>query len=395
MKPSSGSTRCRLLRRASLAAGFGLVAATLIAATAPSPEVFGRLPDGREVHRYTLEDETGFRADIITYGGIIVRLLAPDRQGRLADVTLGYDDLESYLSRGRNFGALVGRVANRIAEGKFTLDGQVYSLPLNTQSGGLSSSIHGGVVGFAKVLWAAEPTFHEGRPAVRLRYTAADGEEGFPGRLEVAVLYSLTARQGLRIDYVATTTKPTPINLTNHAYFNLKGEGEGDILGHELTLHARRYTPNTPGLYPTGEIAAVEGTPFDFRAPRRIGARINEPHEQLKLGRGYDHNFVLDSGGGMLALAAVVHEPESGRVMETFTTEPGVQLFTANSLDDSRGGKSGRPYVRHGGFCLETQHFPNSVNVPAFPSTILRPGAEFRSTTIYQFSVRGAAVAER
>lgn len=371
-----------------MAVAFSTIAASIPATPAPVAKPFGKLPDGRDVHLYTLEDPSGFRADIINYGGIIVRLMAPDRAGRLADVTLGYDDLESYLERGRNFGALVGRVANRIAEGRFTIDGRSYTLPVNTQSGGMSSNIHGGQRGFAKVLWRAEPTVYDGRPALRLRYTAADGEEGFPGRLEVAVLYSISDGRGLRIDYTATTDKPTLINLTNHAYFNLKGEGEGDILDHELTVHAKHYTPNTPGLYPTGEIAEVGETPFDFRTPKKIGARITEPHPQLQLARGYDHNFVLDAGGGALALASVAYEPTSGRVLETLTTEPGVQLFTANSMDDPRGGKAGKPYIRHGGFCLETQHFPNSINIPAFPSTILRPGGEFRSTTVYRFSVR-------
>ncbi|MEX2044254.1 MAG: aldose epimerase family protein [Opitutus sp.] len=375
--------RCLLV-----AVAFSTIAASIPATPAPVAKPFGKLPDGRDVHLYTLEDPSGFRADIINYGGIIVRLMAPDRAGRLADVTLGYDDLESYLERGRNFGALVGRVANRIAEGRFTIDGRSYTLPVNTQSGGMSSNIHGGQRGFAKVLWRAEPTVYDGRPALRLRYTAADGEEGFPGRLEVAVLYSISDGRGLRIDYTATTDKPTLINLTNHAYFNLKGEGEGDILDHELTVHAKHYTPNTPGLYPTGEIAEVGETPFDFRTPKKIGARITEPHPQLQLARGYDHNFVLDAGGGALALASVAYEPTSGRVLETLTTEPGVQLFTANSMDDPRGGKAGKPYIRHGGFCLETQHFPNSINIPAFPSTILRPGGEFRSTTVYRFSVR-------
>lgn len=387
------STSRLFLRRNLLPTALAIFALTAtaqsgFAVTAPVARPFGKLPDGREVHLYTLEDPSGFRADIINYGGIIVRLLAPDRNGRLADVTLGYDDLESYLERPRNFGAIVGRVANRIAEGKFTIDGRGYTLPVNTQSGGMPSSIHGGQRGFAKVLWKAEPTIYEGRPALRLRYTAADGEEGFPGRLEVAVLYSIAEGRGLRIDYTATTDKPTLINLTNHAYFNLKGEGEGDILGHELTIHARRYTPNTPGLYPTGELAEVAGTPFDFRTPHPIGARIADAHPQLQLARGYDHNFVLDAGGGALALASVAYDPESGRVMETLTTEPGVQLFTANGLDDPRGGKAGKPYIRHGGFCLETQHFPNSINIPHFPSTILRPGEEFRSTTVYRFTTR-------
>ncbi len=364
-----------------LALAFASIAAR---AAAPVAEPFGILPDGTKVHLYSLRNEAGFRADIITYGGTIVRLLAPDRENRMADVILGQPTLDRYLAGSAAAAALIGRFANRIADGKFTIDGKAYSIPPNSRG----ALIHGGKRGFDKVVWAAEPTTREGSPALRLRYTADDGEEGFPGRLQVEVLYSLEPKHGLRIDYTATTDRPTPINLTNHAYFNLKGEGEGDILGHELTLRASRYTPANAGLIPTGEIAPVAGTPFDFTKPHLIGERIAADHEQIRNGRGYDHNFVLDAKDGKLALAATVREPASGRLLEVLTTEPGVQLYTANGLNNSAGGKAGKPYIRFGAFCLETQHFPDSVNHANFPSAILRPGQTFRSTTVFRFSAR-------
>ncbi|MEO6567639.1 MAG: aldose epimerase family protein [Opitutaceae bacterium] len=362
--------------------------ATPAAATAPTAQVFGKLKDGREVHVFSLVNSQGFRADIIEYGAIVTRLLTPDRTGNLADVTLGFDNIDDYLTRSQSYGAIVGRVGNRISGGKFSIDGHEYPLVVNTGRGEFRSTIHGGKVGFDKVLWTGEPTTREGQPAVRMRYTSADGEEGFPGKLEVQVLYSVTADNALRIDYTITTDKPTPVNLTNHAYFNLKGEGEGDVLDHELEVRASRYTPANAGLYPTGEILPVSDTPFDFTKPHPIGERIAADHPQIKLANGYDHNFVLDSKGGSLALAAIVREPTTGRVLEVLTTQPGVQLYTANGLNDRRGGKAGKPYVRRGGFCLETQHFPDSVNQPAFPNTILRPGETFRSTTIYRFSAK-------
>ncbi|MEO7414972.1 MAG: aldose epimerase family protein [Opitutaceae bacterium] len=363
-------------------------AASPTAAKAPTSQVFGKLPDGREVHVFSLVNAAGFRADIIEYGAIVTRLLAPDRTGALADVTLGFDNIDDYLTRSAAFGAIVGRVGNRISGGKFSIDGQTYPLVTNTGRGEFRSTIHGGKVGFDKVLWTGEPTLRDGQPAVRMRYTSADGEEGFPGKLEVQVLYSVTTDNSLRIDYTITTDKATPVNLTNHAYFNLKGEGEGDVLDHELELRASRYTPANAGLYPTGEILPVSETPFDFTKPHLIGERIAADHPQTKLANGYDHNFVLDSKGGSLALAAIVRESTTGRTLEVLTTEPGVQLYTANGMNDRRGGKAGKPYVRRAGFCLETQHFPDSVNQPSFPSTILRPGETFRSTTIYRFSAK-------
>lgn len=357
-------------------------------AAPPTAQVFGKLKDGREVHVFSLVNATGFRADIIEYGAIVTQLLAPDRAGKFADVTLGFDNIDDYLTRSPSFGAIVGRVGNRIAGGKFTVDGQTYHLALNSGRPPYQATLHGGKLGFDKVLWTGTPTTREGQPAVRMHYTSPDGEEGFPGKLEVDVLYSVTADNSLRLDYTITTDKATPVNLTNHAYFNLKGEGEGDVLDHVLELRASRYTPAGPGLIPTGEILPVADTPLDFTKPHPIGERLASDHPQIKLGGGYDHNFVLDAKAGTLALAAIVREPTTGRILEVRTDQPGVQLYTANGMNDRRGGKAGKPYVRRAGFCLETQHFPDSINQPAFPNTVLRPGETFRSTTIYRFSAQ-------
>lgn len=366
-----------------------LTALTTAAATdAALPQSFGRLPDGRETKLYTLRNASGFQVDITNYGGTIVRLLAPDRVGKLADVTLGFGSVEPYPKQSPYFGALIGRVGNRIAHGSFTLDGQTYTLAKNNTPGGIGCTLHGGLVGFDKVIWDAEPTTRDGQPALHLRYTSKDGEEGFPGTLEVEVLYTLTADNGLRIDYTASTDKATPVNLTNHAYFNLAGEGNGTILDHVLTVNAKHYTPVNAGLIPTGEIAPVAGTPFDFTTPHAIGERVNADHEQLRHGGGYDHNFVLDSQDGSLALAAHVLDPVSGRRMEILTTEPGLQFYCGNFLDGSLNGKSGGTYVHRGAIALETQHYPDSVNQPAFPNTVLRPGQTYRSTTVYRFSVQ-------
>ncbi len=349
---------------------------------------FGRLPDGREATLFTLEGERGLRVDLTDFGGTIVNLFAPDRAGRVADVNLGFTDAASYATRSPYFGCLIGRVGNRIGGGGFTLDGRRYPLAQNNEPGGLPCHLHGGRVGFDKVLWAATPTTRDGQPALRLGYVSPDGEEGYPGTLSVEVLYSLTDEGGLRLDYSATTTAPTPVALTNHAYFNLAGEGAGDVLDHEMTIHADRYTPVTPGMIPTGEIAPLRGTPLDFATPRRIGDRIDAPHEQLVRAGGYDHNYVLRDAPGAFALAASVHEPASGRVLEVWTTEPGVQFYSGNFLDGSLPSKSGGRYVRRGGLCLETQHFPDSPNRPQFPSVILRPGQTWRSATEFRFGVR-------
>ncbi|MBI2511175.1 MAG: galactose mutarotase [Opitutae bacterium] len=349
---------------------------------------FGELPDGRAVTRYTLSGARGFAVDLIDYGASIVSIRTLDRAGKIGDVALGFSDLHGYLESPAFFGSVVGRVANRIAGARFTLDGKTYALAANNSPGDLPCSLHGGNVGFDKVLWRATPCEVGGQPAVRFEYLSRDGEEGFPGNLAVSVTYSLTSDNGLRLDYAATTDAPTPVALSNHAYFNLRGEGGGTILDHELTVHASRYTPVDKGLIPTGELAPVAGTPFDFRSARRIGERIDAPDAQLGFGGGYDHNFVIDRRGSGLELVASVHEPTTGRVMEILSTEPGLQFYSGNFLDGKRVGKAGRPYAYREAFVLETQHFPNSVNEPRFPNTILRPGERYESSTILRFSTR-------
>lgn len=349
-------------------------------------ESFGKLADGRAVTLYTLRAESGFRVSIMDFGGAIVRLEVPDRAGKIADVALGFKDATDYATKSPYFGALIGRVGNRIADGKFTLDGRVFRLATNNSPHGIPCHLHGGKTGFDKVFWKATPSTRDGRPALKLTYSSPDGEEGYPGTLDVEVVYSLTPDNGLRLDYTAKTDAATPVNLTNHCYFNLKGEGAGTILDHEIMIAAKRYTPVRAGLIPTGELAPVAGTPFDFTSPRPIGERIGANDPQLNYGKGYDHNYVLDAGKGDLTLAARVHEPVSGRTLEVLTTEPGLQLYTGNFLDGSLVGKAGRPYVFRGAFCLETQHFPDSINQPSFPDSVLRPGKKLSSTTIYRFS---------
>lgn len=349
---------------------------------------FGKTPDGRETHLYTLRHDNGFSADITDFGGTVVRLFAPDRHGRLDDIVLGFDSVDGYTRPGPYFGATIGRCGNRIAHGQFTLDGRTYKLATNNAPGGIPCHLHGGPGGFDKVLWTVENVAESGaHPKLQLRHLSRDGEEGYPGNVEVAVSFSITDDNGLRIDYTARTDKPTPVNLTNHTYFNLAGEGGLPVLGHALTINASRYTPVNAGLIPTGGIAEVRDTPFDFRAPHTIGDRIDRANEQLRFGAGYDHNYVLDSGGGSLAVAAVALDPLSGRELEVLTTEPGVQFYSGNFLE-GQVGKNGHAYARRTGFCLETQHFPDSPNHPDFPSVILRPGETYRSTTVFRFKAR-------
>jgi len=344
---------------------------------------FGTLPDGRDIELYALTNRTGMHVSIVTYGGIVTSLTAPDRGGLLADVVLGFDNLDHYLAGHPYFGAIVGRYGNRIAGGSFTLDGENYSLPVNNND----NHLHGGIKGFDKVLWRAQPQSTPDGPQLELTYLSADGEEGYPGQLDVAVTYTLTHDNGLRIDYRATTDKPTPINLTNHSYFNLAGHDRGAILDHRVSINADRFTPVDSGLIPTGELRGVDDTPMDFRDPIAIGARIDAGDEQLLLAGGYDHNWVLNKMGNELSPAARVSEPTTGRVMEVLTREPGVQFYTANFLDGSLSGKEASVYGRRCALCLETQHFPDSPNKPDFPSTVIRPGDLYETTTVYRFSV--------
>lgn len=342
-----------------------------------------RIDDFDEIRLFTLESARGAVAKITNYGAILASLLVPDRAGRPADVVLGHGRVEDYVNAVDRpyFGAVVGRYANRIARGRFVLDGESFQLTVNEGE----HHLHGGALGFDKVVWQAEPLAGE---SLRLHYLAADGEEGYPGNLRASVTYTLTDESELRVEYRATSDRATPVNLTQHTYWNLAGEGEGTILDHELALAASRYTPVDAGRIPTGELRDVAGTPFDFRRPKPIGRELGADDEQLRLGRGYDHNFVLDPRGDARTtrLAARLREPASGRVLEVHTSEPGLQLYTGGGLDGRLRGKSGRPYVRNGGLCLETQHFPDSPNQPDFPSTILRPGQEYRSETRFWFS---------
>ena len=343
-------------------------------------ESFGRMPDGTEVNIYELTNAKGLRAKVIGYGAILVSLDVPDRAGKLGDVALGFDDLDSYLKRNPMFGSTVGRYANRIEGAKFTLDGVEHKLTANSGK----NHIHGGRAGrFDKVVWKGRSFDNNEGAGVVFTYLSPDGTEGFPGNLSCTVTYTLTNRDELKISYQATTDKPTIVNLTNHSYFNLAGAGSRDVLDHEMTINADFYTPGDKALIPTGEISSVKGTALDFTEPETIGARI----EQLTETRGYDHNYVLKNSDGSLVLAARVYEPTSGRVMTVHTTEPGVQLYTANGM---RGveGKDGKVYGRHYGFCLETQHYPDSPNKPHFPSTVLRPGQQYNTVTVFKFSTR-------
>ena len=327
------------------------------------------------IDQYTLANNAGIEVCVVTYGAIITSITTPDRGGRISDIVLGFDHLDGYLSGHPYFGALVGRYCNRIAHGRFTIDGREYRLAANNGP----HHLHGGIEGFDKRIWAAAPA---GDNRIELSYESVDGEEGYPGTLHATVAYTLTERNELICDYRATCDKTTHVNLTQHSYFNLAGEG--DVLEHELTIDADRYTPVDATLIPTGELATVAATPFDFRQPVAIGARIEDRHPQLAYGGGYDHNWVLNGG----AAAASVFEPRSGRTLAVQTTEPGMQLYTGNFLDGTLAGKRGRSYGKRSGFCIETQHFPDSPNQPSFPTTLLRPGEQYASTTIFTFGVR-------
>lgn len=340
-------------------------------------ESFGNLPNGTAVDIFTLTNAGGIEARLMTYGATLVSLKLPDRSGQMDDCVLGYDDLGSYVKNSPYFGSTIGRYGNRIAKGQFVLNGVLYYLAKNNGQ----NHLHGGIKGFDKVVWKAEPVENANSVGVKFSYLSKDGEEGYPGNLSTTVVYTLTNDNALEISYEAKTDKPTPVNLTNHSYFNFTG-GRRDVLGHELMLNADRYTPVDKGLIPTGELAPVKGTPMDFTSPMAIGSRM------ARVEGGYDHNYVLNGGGGAMALAARVYEPESGRAMEISTTEPGIQFYSGNFLDGTIAGKSGRIYGKHFGFCLETQHFPDSPNKPNFPSTTLNPGQRYQTLTIHKFSVK-------
>jgi len=342
---------------------------------------FGKAPDGRSVELYTLTNSHGMEARIMTWGAGLVSLKVPDAQGHLGDVVLGFDDLDGYLQHDFFAGKVVGRYANRIGQARFTLDAKEYKIGANDGK----NSLHGGFKGFDKRLWTV---LKAGPRSIELQYKSPDGEEGYPGNLVATVRYTVTDDNELRIDYTATTDKDTVVNLSNHSYFNLGGAGNGTILDEDLEINADRFTPVTKELIPTGELPDVAGTPMDFRKPTRIGERIDGAYEQLKFGGGYDHNWVLNKPKPGLTLAARLHDPHSGRVMEVLTTEPGVQFYSGNMMSRQPvTGKGGQVYVRRGALCLETQHFPDSPNHPSFPTTELKPGQTYRGTTVFRFSV--------
>ncbi len=372
--------------------GLSIMMATLSAQAAgltSERSSFGSLPDGTAIEKYTLRNSHGMQATIITYGGILQSLLVPDKHGKAADVVLGFDDLKGYQANPTvYFGATIGRYGNRLAEGRFSLDGKAFQIPTNDGP----NALHGGTQGFDKHVWKAQPAKTGDSVGVTLTYVSADGEMGFPGTLNTQVTYSLNDKNELRIDYHATTDKPTVLNLTNHSYFNLAGAGEGDILQQVATVHGAHYTPVTAKLIPTGELAPVAGTPMDFLKPTAFGAHIKDDHPQLKFAEpkqgGFDFNWVLDTKGDVKKLATQVADPASGRVLEFYTTEPGVQLYTANFLDGSIHGKGGKVYPHWGAFTLEAQHYPDSPNQAAFPTTRLDPGKAYTQTTVFKFSAK-------
>ncbi|TFG49882.1 MAG: galactose mutarotase [Candidatus Brocadiia bacterium] len=349
-------------------------------------EFFGKTPDGKYAYLYKLENSRGMKAQITNYGGIVVSLYAPDRKGKFEDVVLGYDNLDGYFKKETPyFGCIVGRYGNRIAKGKFSIDGKEYTLAVNNGE----NTLHGGIKGFDKQIWDATPFEKENEVGVELVYVSRDGEEGYPGTLTTIVKYSLTNDNELKIKYEAYTDKKTVLNLTHHGYFNLAGQGKGDILSHYMMLNADNFTPVDKGIIPTGEIRPVKGTDFDFTKPTKIGDRINNKDEQLVFGLGYDHNWVLNrKDSTSLSLAAEVYEESTGRVMTVLTTEPAIQFYAGNFLDGKIVGKKNRVYNYRNAFCLETQHYPDSPNKPEFPSTLLEPGQKYQSTTVYRFSAR-------
>jgi aldose 1-epimerase len=362
-----------------------LLLATAVAVDAQvSKHPFGKTPDGQQVDLYTLRNTRGAEAQIMNYGAIVVSLKVPDRNGKFGDVVLGFKDFDGYMKNDPYFGAIVGRYGNRIAKGRFTLNGVEYKLATNNGE----NHLHGGIKGFDKVVWTGHEMKSPAGSSVAMTYLSKDGEEGYPGNLNARVVYTLTNNNELKIDYTVTTDKDTVQNITHHSYFNLAGEGNGDILNHLVTINANRFVPTDAGSIPTGELKSVAGTPFDFRKATAIGARIDQDDEQIKFGKGYDHTWVINGRMGVMRLAATAYEATSGRVMQVWTTEPGVQFYTGNFLDGTLTGKSGKVYQRRFGFCFETQHYPDSPNQPSFPTTTLKKGQTYKSTTIYRFSSR-------
>jgi len=348
---------------------------------------FANTHDGQEVLQYTLKNENGLALSVLNFGGIITNLYVPDRKGNFNDIVLGYNRLEDYINNSPFFGALIGRYGNRIANGKFDLDGKEYQLALNDKPGDIPCHLHGGNKGFDKLIWNIEPIMKGDTVSLKLSYRSKDGEEGYPGNLDTTVYYHLRNDNILRIEYYAETDKPTPVNLTQHSYFNFKGEGNGDVLDHKVYINADKFTPVNKGLIPTGAIKSVKDTPFDFSISKMIKSDINADNLQLNYGGGYDHNYVLNDHNRDINHAATVIEPESKRKLEVWTTEPGMQFYSGNNLDESYVGKSGNPYKKYAGLCLETQHYPDSPNQDNFPSTILRPGEKYQSATEFRVSI--------
>lgn len=367
-----------------IAVSVGLATVACAAKAKVDKEPFGQV-EGKDVFLYTLTNSKGAMIKATNYGGIVVSILVPDKAGKMDDIALGYSDVDSYVKNSPYFGAIIGRYGNRIGQAHFSLKSKEYTLAANNNE----NNLHGGLKGFDKVIWSAKPIKGKKSVGIQFDYTSKDGEEGFPGELQVTVTYWLTNNNEFKIDYKATTNKTTVVNLTHHSYFNLSGEGNGDILGHELVINAEKYTPIDEGLIPTGELAKVKGTPMDFRKFTAIGARIGADSEQLKFGKGYDHNWVLKrKNADDMELAASLYDPKSGRLMEVLTTEPGLQFYSGNFLDGTITGKSGKPYPVRSGLCLETQHYPDSPNKASFPSVVLKPGETYKTSTIYRFSTK-------